>query len=295
MSLIASIIIRTLNEERWLEQALQSIKKQNINPNFYEIIIVDSGSQDKTLDISKKYGCRITHISKAEFTFGRSLNLGCSIARGRNLVFISGHCIPVGLNWLQDLIRPLEEGKVHYVYGRQIGHHITRFSEQQVFAKYFPASSSDAQGGFFCNNANAALRAEVWDNHNFDENLTGLEDMELAKRLIASNHVIDYIREASVIHIHEETWRSVRIRYKREAIALQKIMPEVHVHFVDFIRYFLSGFLHDSSVAVQERLFLKNISGIFMFRLMQYWGAYRGNRSHKILSQQKKERYFYPK
>ena len=129
----------------------------------------------------------------------------------------------------------------------------------------------------------------------FDEDLTGLEDMELAKRLVADGMMISYVAEASVVHIHEESWSKIRLRYEREAIALQKIMPEVHVNFIDATRYFISSLYHDFIVAFQKQCVWRNISGIFMFRLMQYWGTYRGNHEHRKLSRQIKESYFYPK
>lgn len=295
MSLAASIIIRTLNEDRWLEHVLNSVEGQSLPRDHYEIVLVDSGSTDSTIETAERYGCRIIRIPKDEFTFGRSLNLGCAQAQGRNLVFISGHCIPANREWLHRLIEPLESGRAQYSYGRQLGHALTRFSEHQVFAKYFPDSCSQAQGGFFCNNANAALRTDAWRTHGFDEGLTGLEDMDLAKRLLAAGSRVAYVPDAPVLHIHEESWRKIRLRYEREAIALQRIMPEIHIHFTDFLRYFASGILHDTSIALQERLFMKVFPEIFMFRLMQYWGAYRGNNDHELLSRRTKERYFYPK
>ena len=72
-------------------------------------------------------------------------------------------------------------------------------------------------------------------------------------------------------------------------------MPEVHIHFTDFLRYFLSAILHDAGEALQQRCFLKEIPGIVVFRFMQYWGAYRGNNDHRRISRMRKERYFYPK
>lgn len=289
-----SIVIRTLNESRWLPTLLDAVATQDIAAGTHETVIVDSGSTDETLAIAARYNCRVVKIRKEEFTFGRSLNVGCAAADGSKLVFISGHCIPGGPHWLQDLTTPLDQDAA-YSYGRQIGYETTKFSERQVFAKYFPPSVIEAPGGFFCNNANAALRADVWARHPFDEELTGLEDMHLAKRLLAEKLRIAYVPEAPVFHIHDETWRKIKLRYEREAIALQKIMPEIQLSFGDFLRYLTGGILHDCSEALNERRLLKLFPEIAMFRLMQYWGSYQGNRDHAKLSRDRKERYFYPK
>jgi glycosyltransferase involved in cell wall biosynthesis len=293
MPLSASIIIRTLNEARWLPALLGTIRTQDF-PGNVEIVLVDSGSTDGTMEIAAAHNCRIVTIRKEEFTFGRSLNIGCNAAKNEHLVFISGHCIPVHGDWLRRLILPLAEGTA-YAYGRQIGHATTKFSERQVFAKYFPASVTAAPGGIFCHNANAALRTDVWARHPFDEDLTGLEDMELAKRLIRDGEIVAYVPEAAVYHIHDESWRKIQLRYEREAIALQKIMPEIHISFGDFLRYFASGVLHDAGEALEKKTLLKTLPEIAIFRLLQYWGAYRGNRDHTRLSRARKEQYFYPK
>ncbi|MCI0504633.1 MAG: glycosyl transferase family 2, partial [Gammaproteobacteria bacterium] len=67
------------------------------------------------------------------------------------------------------------------------------------------------------------------------------------------------------------------------------------VNFVDFIRYFLSSVFFDYGAALQDRVFRKNLKGIFMYRLAQYWGSYRGNHFHRQLSKNRKEKYFYPR
>ena len=61
-----SVIIRTLNEEQYLDQLLEGIMSQNTLLTF-EIVLIDSGSTDRTLDIAKAYNCRIMHIRRRNF------------------------------------------------------------------------------------------------------------------------------------------------------------------------------------------------------------------------------------
>ena len=290
-----SIIIRTYNEERHLGSVLRCIGAQQADSLETETIVVDSGSTDDTRTIARDHGCKILEIQKEEFTFGRSLNRGCEAARGRFLVFVSGHCVPVNGDWLGNLIKPLKEGIADYVYGRQLGGSTSKFSECQLFNKYYPENSLLPQAGFFCNNANAGLRRTTWEASRFDEELTGLEDMELGKRLVSAGSKVGYVADAPVYHLHEESWTTVRRRYEREAIALQHIMPQVQINFGDFLRYFLSAVLSDMRVVLQQRSFLSAVPEIFMFRLMQFWGSYCGNHEHRKLSKEMKEMYFYPK
>ena len=289
-----SIVIRTLNETKHLGELLESIEQQDTGGWTYEVILVDSGSTDGTLAIAERHGCRILHIYREDFSFGRALNLGCEAAQGEALVFISGHCIPTDEHWLRRLCRPILEGEAGYVYGRQFGGPTTFFSEKRIFSKYFPAELSQAQQGCYCNNANAALRWDVWQRHRFDEDLTGLEDMHLAQRMQAGGGTLSYIPEAGVYHLHDETWAQVRRRFEREAIALQKIMPQVHVNPIDTLRYLANSIARDWRAARIEKVWLRHALPVVRYRWNQYLGSFKGNHDHRKLSHAEKEKYFFP-
>lgn len=293
--MLASIVIRTYNEEAYLAELLDAIACQADKVVQHEVVIVDSGSTDDTLLIAENFGCRVTHIAQEEFTFGRSLNQGCEFADGDILVFVSGHCIPVSVDWLDTLCKPLADGVVSYSYGRQQGRDTTKYSEELLFQKFYPVYSKLPQEGFFCNNANAAILRTTWAKFRFNEELTGLEDMHLAKLLVETDHKIGYVADAPVWHIHDESWQRVRIRYEREAYALQHIMPEVHFSLADFLRYFSSGVLADTAVALNDKVLHRKLWEIVLFRFNHYWGTYQGSREMKRLKAERKHNYFYPK
>ncbi|WP_317705641.1 MBL fold metallo-hydrolase [Methylomarinovum caldicuralii] len=288
-----SIIIRTLNEARYLDELLTVIARQEIDSITYEVVLVDSGSTDGTLQIAERHGCRIYHITREEFSFGRALNIGCEAAAGEILVFISGHCVPANNRWLQHLCQPILDGQAQYTYGRQISGPESHYSERRIFAKYFPEKSRIPQEGFFCNNANSALLKSAWAEYGFDEELTGLEDMELAQRLVKAGGKVAYVAEAAVYHHHNETWPQVRRRFEREAIALQKIMPQVHVSLFDTLRYIASSIWRDWRCARKEGEQVE-LCDIFLYRWNQYWGTWKGNHEHRKLSHAEKEKYFFP-
>ena len=289
---IVSIVIRTLNESKYLGELLEMIKLQQTSFAI-EVVVVDSGSDDGTLDIAQKYGCRICHIKREDFSFGRSLNIGCDNASGNYLVFISGHCIPVDLNWLNNLCKPLMDGVVQYAYGRQIGGSNSFWSESQIFNKYFPSKSLIPQSHLYCNNANSALLKRAWEDHQFDESLTGLEDMELAKRIALQGGGIGYVANATVFHHHNESWPQIRRRFERESIALRTIMPQVHIRLFDAIFYFISSVFMDCFLAVREG-FRPSYLHIILYRFNQYYGSWIGNRHHRRLSKSDKDKFFFP-
>ena len=290
-----SVIIRTYNEQRHLRALLQGVASQRLPGRQIETIIVDSGSTDDTLRIAADFPVKVIPIRKQEFSFGCSLNIGCRAASGETLVFVSGHCIPKTPSWVRDLVEPLGRDSIAYVYGGQLGNESNHFSERQIFSKYFPDEDKCPQEGFYCNNANAALQRKVWNEHPFDEELTGLEDMHLAKRLVAQGYKIAYVARAAVYHLHDESWAQVRHRFEREAIALQHIMPEVHLSLPDVVRYFTSAVLLDVGLALQSRALKRNLLSILAYRFHQFAGGYKGNHSHRALSQRRKDAFFYPR
>lgn len=290
----ASIVIRTLNEAKHLDDLLAMVERQETQDLDWEVVLIDSGSTDGTVEIAQKHNCKITTITKQEFSFGRSLNRGCDFSTGDILVLISGHCVPVDRHWLQNLCQPLIDGVVSYTYGRQVGDDDSYYSERRIFAKYFPETSDVPQDGFFCNNANSALLRTEWEEFRFDEELTGLEDMELAKRLVGAGHKVGYVAEAPVFHHHQETWQSVRRRFQREAIALQKIMPEVHISLFDLARYIVSSVWMDWRSAWRNGKFRDGWADILRYRWHQYVGSYKGNNEVRKISRARKEQFFYP-
>ena len=78
-----SIIIRAYNEEKHIGKLMDGISQQSGDAfRELEVLLVDSGSTDKTREIAKGKGARIVHIKKEEFSFGRALNIGCKAAGG---------------------------------------------------------------------------------------------------------------------------------------------------------------------------------------------------------------------
>ena len=289
-----SVVVRTLNEAKYLEELLVGIESQKTDNLRVEVVIVDSGSTDNTVAIAQKHGCHIEHIKKSDFSFGRSLNQGCRAAAGEILVITSGHCVPSDENWLRNLCKPIQSDIAQYTYGRQLGGNENYFAECRIFEKYYPEQSQQPQDGFFCNNANSAIHRDAWEKFGFNDELTGLEDMELAQRLVKEGGKVAYCANATVTHHHTETWLQVRRRFEREAIALQKIMPQLQVGLFDTMRYVFSSCVKDIRALDGRERNLHSIKSIVLYRWNQYVGSWRGNHEHRQLSHQEKEKYFYP-
>ena len=287
-----SIVIRCYNEEEHIGRLLKGVFEQTLQD--FEVILVDSGSTDQTLAIASQFPARTVHIKKEDFSFGRSLNLGCEAARGEILVFASAHVYPVYTDWLERLTAPFDDTNVALSYGKQRGNHVTKYSEHMIFKRWFPDENADSQSHPFCNNANAAIRKSWWEKHRYDETVTGLEDLDWAKRVMAGAGRIAYVADAEVIHVHSETYGHIYNRYRREAIALKRIFPEERFSLWDFGRLLIGNTFSDYYHAAREGVFFKNIRSIPLFRLMQFWGTYRGYSQRGPVSQQLRQTFYYP-
>src|SRR6266566_1085649 len=84
-----TILIRAFNEERWLPEVLKAIDAQSYRD--FEVLLVDSGSVDRTRDIVAASGGRVVRLRSDDFTFGHSLNVGIHEARGRFIAILSAH------------------------------------------------------------------------------------------------------------------------------------------------------------------------------------------------------------
>lgn len=287
-----SIVIRCFNEEEHIVRLLSGIMEQTIKSR--EIIIVDSGSTDATVSIASRYPVTILNIDAKDFSFGRSLNIGCEKAQSDMIVIASAHVYPVFNNWLEKLLCPFDDSHIALTYGKQIGNEVTKYSENQVFKKWFPKNSHLNQNTPFCNNANAAIRRSVWLQFPYNNELTGLEDLDWAKRTMAAGHSVAYIPEAVIVHVHNESYKSIYNRYRREAIAKKRIFPDDHFNLWDFIQLFTANIISDYCHALRDHVFRQNIVGIFSFRFMQFWGTYRGFHQHGTITSELNWRFYYP-
>ncbi len=288
-----SIVIRAYNEAQHLPKLLAGIKQQTVQD--VEIILVDSGSTDKTVEIAQSFGAKIVRINPSEFTFGRSLNLGIQAATRELVVIASAHVYPVYPDWLEKLVEPFSNNKVALSYGRQKGMATTQYSEHQIFARWFPAESNINQTQPFCNNANAAIRRSLWQNQLYDESLTGLEDLAWAKEILSKEYILAYAAEAEVIHIHNEKPAGVFNRYFREGLAFKQIHPEAHFNLYDFVRLAASNIFHDGVHAARESAFFRHFASIVWFRTMQFWGTYQGYRKSAELNWNLRQTFYYPR
>ena len=198
---LVSIIIRTKNEERWIDHCLRSIATQSIRD--YEIILVDNNSDDNSVKIARKYTNKIINIT--QFYPGKAINEGIRASSGKFVVIISGHCIPKNNMWLQKLIEPLENdrtGLLAGVYGRQEPLSSTSALDRRDLTVVFGLDERTQRKDSFFHNANSALTRDMWKKFPFDETTTNIEDRLWGSDVIKNGYHIFYTPHACVYHHH---------------------------------------------------------------------------------------------
>ena len=240
MSVTASILIRTKNEAKDIAKTLELVANQSVQPN--EIVVVDSGSTDGTVDLVQQWSAQqaksgptvtLLHMPAAEFTFGRSLNIGMTAATGEVVLNLSAHAFPCDRDWLKNLIQPFEHPQVAGVYGKQVPHadaypvvardYLSFYSD----AARVQTNGQDASDHAF-SNANSAVRRACWEKRPFDERLSASEDVEWARAMLGLGYHLVYAPNAAVYHSHNESLLKVYQRTYREALA-QKALYQSEV------------------------------------------------------------------
>ena len=219
-----SIIIRAKNEMPLVEHTLQAVSRQVCSKPF-EVVFVDSGSADGTVQVAQKYSTKVIRMPPEEFTWGRALNLGIRASRGGILVFISAHCVPVGRYWLEELISPFEDPAIFVVRGMQndvrpYQEHGFHWQEIEGRQATDPAWFSKGEG---YTNAHGAIRRELWQRNAFEEDLGSAEDKVLLFRNLRDGESLAVAVPAIVHHKHRRTFRQDLIRRWRLGVVMGKV------------------------------------------------------------------------
>jgi rhamnosyltransferase len=193
-----SVIVRARNEAASLPRCLIGLGEQRINGSSHEVIVVDSGSTDATVEVALAHGARVVHLPATDFTFGGALNLGCANARGAVLVALSADAYPGDPGWLERLLEPLRDPSVACASGDRYGPSgdplRARVDQDAALARRHP------EWGY--SNAAGAFRAELWRRRPFRIDLPGCEDKEWALHWLERKYVCAIDPAAVVEHSH---------------------------------------------------------------------------------------------
>lgn len=202
-----SIIMRSKNDAWVIEDTLTMLFKQTITD--FELLHVDSGSTDGTVDIIKRFSGTLYQIKPEAYIPGVVLNDMVSKAKGDIIVFLNSDGTPKNEYWLETLIKPLVQNpKPSVVFSRQFARPDAWKLIEFDYMRTFPSKRAAWLNPDFLSFVSTAFHKEIWQQHPF-YTLGISEDQQWANRLIREGIAIHYVPESEVYHSHNYTWRQL--------------------------------------------------------------------------------------
>ncbi|MDP2947540.1 MAG: glycosyltransferase [Nanoarchaeota archaeon] len=236
---MVSIIIRTKNEERWIGKCLSVVFNQDFKD--FEVILVDSGSQDRTIEKAKQFPVKVVNYDDKEFKPGKAINEGIKVSTGNYIAILSGHCIPTNNQWLSNLVREIEVPEVAGVYGKQEPLPFSSDLDKRDLLTVFGLDRKIQTKDTFFHNANSLIKKSVWQEISFDEEVLHIEDRIWAKEVLKRGYKIVYTPEASVYHYHGINQNANPKRAKEIVEILEKLEPEIKNRAIDISQLKVAG------------------------------------------------------
>ena len=221
-----SVALLTHNGGVLLQRLLAAVKAQLINRPV-EIVAVDSGSTDGTLQILQAHGVRVSRISARAFNFGLTRDRVFSMAEGDIVVSLSQDAIPAHERWLENLIAPLSDTRTAACSGRSI-HDPKRDFPQFYWERsgrfYFTREMKKFRKmhGRGLSNANSAIKREVWEHLKFGEQPIG-EDFLFQAKLLVAGMKVAFPEGAEVLHHHDYNLNQLYKRCRNEGLGLRRL------------------------------------------------------------------------
>ena len=251
-----SILIRTKNEEKDIGKTLDATFSQTYK-NF-EVLIVDSGSTDNTLKIAARYPLKIHKIKPEDFTWGYSLNYGFQRAKGKYVVSLSAHSLPLSTDWLETLIGNFDDDNVAAVMCKTLPWPDCNPFDRRGLTGKFNMPKQEVPNGppFIFGNVSSVIRKSLWEKVSFDETLRYCEDEIWMREIKKLNYKVVFEPKAEVFHSHNETLQQIYRRTFEFAYAVQDLKLQEFTA-IGILFDFIAGSAYDMTYVLLKRDNLK--------------------------------------
>jgi rhamnosyltransferase len=193
-------LIRCRDQERAIGQLIDALGAQTI-ADAIEIVVIDSGSRDGTLEEVRSRGLEPLQIPPEEFTYGRALSLAAARARAPLCLSISAHVQLLDDGWAARVVDAFEDRRVAGAYGPRREPEGLRPLRAPVLQDVAHAEAHPLWG---YSNSSGAFRRELWQRRPFDERLAADEDLEWAWHWLREGWLVRLDPELAVHHSHAE-------------------------------------------------------------------------------------------
>ncbi|MFC5790886.1 glycosyltransferase family 2 protein [Agromyces tardus] len=269
---IVTVAILTYNGEEYLERILQQLRRQRLDGGF-EVLVIDSGSTDATLDIVRRHPeVRLHEIPNSEFGHGKTRNLAARLARGEFIAYLTHDAVPTNEDWLRELIAPFAmDERIVAVMGKQVPRPgcfpLLKYEIKGVFAGFGPdfgtsvfykdESMSDEGTlgalGFYSDVNSAARRRFLLEQIPYRD-VRYAEDQLFGRDVIEAGYRKAYAPRAAVEHSNDLTLAEYGRRIFDETVGLRQIgFPIPRMSRASQLRLTLRGIVGDSLRILRDR------------------------------------------
>lgn len=217
-----TVVILTYNGEAYLDAILGSLDEQ-IYPADFDVLVIDSGSTDATLDIVRAHErVRLHEIPNSDFGHGRTRQLAVGLSETEVVVLLTHDAVPVGYSFLCSLVEPFENEQVAAVLARQVARRgappALRYIIERVFAAQGPPGlvtvhthpatmSAGVTAESFLSDVAVALRRSIVVDRVPYRDVPYAEDQLMGHDLIAAGFAKAYAPDAVVEHSNDGNLR----------------------------------------------------------------------------------------
>jgi glycosyltransferase involved in cell wall biosynthesis len=239
-----TVAIPVLNGARYLDEVLAAVRAQRVDREL-EILIVDSGSTDGSLEIARRHEAVVHEIPKSEFSHGGTRNRMMELARGDHVAFLTQDATPVHDGWLATLLEGFDQAAdVAAVFGphdaRADASHMIKSEMERHFASWGEGTRIDIQrletspeglaayrafpGQLtFLSDVNCAIARWAWEKVPYRE-VPYAEDQLLGRELIEAGFAKVFHPDARVLHSHDYPPVAFFRRYFDEFRSLREVL-----------------------------------------------------------------------
>ena len=219
-----TVAVLTLDGGAELKRLLESVRRQKTGRRV-EVLAIDSGSTDGSLEVLESLGDRVIEIEAEEFNFGKTRDLAYENAGGAIVVNLSQDAVPAHDLWLENLLEPLNDPKVGVSCGASIfdgEREAGQFAWERNGYFYFTREIRTfvRRYGKGVSFANSAVPRRVWEKLRFDPLPLG-EDFQFQQKLQGEGLLAAFPENAEVLHHHDYTLGSLYRRCRDEGLALR--------------------------------------------------------------------------
>jgi len=216
-----------------------------------ELLIIDSGSNDNTLEYARQYPqIRLHKIPSSEFGHGKTRNLGARMTTRPIIVYLVQDATPAAPEFLDRLATPVVEEGFAGAFGRQLPRPWTNRIERMFLGRTYPdhrevrVCPADRKLGIkniFFSNVCSAIRRDVWENIPFDETIIMSEDQLWARQVLLAGERVLYEPRAVVFHSHNYQLKEVFKRNFDSGVSLVGIAEDAFTAMAGYeIRHLIS-------------------------------------------------------